>query len=103
MANYFEEFDRETEDELEAKTKLFDLWVHNRLNEALKKSDMLHEYEMRKLRDVLDKVKEENARFRKALEKYADPKRHSMDKDGFLWSGDYFDYDTARAALDKKE
>jgi len=49
------------------------------------------------------KLQEENARFRKALEKYADPERHSMDKDGFLWSGDYFDYDTARAALEGKE
>jgi hypothetical protein len=47
-------------------------------------------------------LKAENQRFRKALEKYADPERHSMDPDGNLWYGDYFDYETARAALEKK-
>jgi hypothetical protein len=45
-------------------------------------------------------LKAENERFRKALEKYADPERHSMDPSGFVWSGDYFDYETARAALE---
>jgi hypothetical protein len=55
-----------------------------------------------KLDEQITRLQEENARFRKALEKYADPERHSMDKDGFLWSGDYFDYDTARAALEGK-
>lgn len=47
-------------------------------------------------------LKEKNARLRKALEKYANPETHSMDKDGFVWSGDYFDYETARAALEEK-
>ena len=36
-----------------------------------------------------------------ALEKYANPDTHSMDKSGFVWSGDYFDYETASEALDK--
>lgn len=36
-----------------------------------------------------------------ALEKYANPETHSMDGNGFKWSGDYFDYETAQAALEK--
>ena len=40
--------------------------------------------------------------YKAALEKYANPETHSMDKDGFVWSGDYFDYETARAALEGK-
>lgn len=35
----------------------------------------------------------------KALEKYANPETHSMDKDGEVWYGDYFDYETAQNAL----
>lgn len=45
-------------------------------------------------------LKAENARLREALKKYANPETHSMDPDGFVWSGDYFDYETARAALE---
>lgn len=48
-------------------------------------------------------LKEENARFRKALEKYANPETHSMDENGFVWSGDFFDYKTARDALEGKK
>lgn len=48
-------------------------------------------------------LKEQNARLRKALEKYANPETHSMDEDGEVWYGDYFDYKTARDALDGKE
>lgn len=51
---------------------------------------------------VIAKLQAENARLRKALEKYADPETHSMDPSGFVWSGDYFDYETARAALEGK-
>ena len=40
--------------------------------------------------------------YKAALEKYANPETHSMDKDGFVWGGDYFDYETARAALEGK-
>lgn len=36
-----------------------------------------------------------------ALKKYADPETHSMDERGFVWSGDYFDCETAKAALAK--
>lgn len=36
-----------------------------------------------------------------ALKKYADPETHSMDERGFVWSGDYFDCETAKAALVK--
>lgn len=52
---------------------------------------------------VLERLKAENARYRKALEKYANPKTHSMDEDGELWYGDYFDYKTARDALKGRE
>lgn len=51
----------------------------------------------------MEKLKEENARYRKALEKYANPKTHSMDEKGELWYGDYFDYKTARDALKGRE
>lgn len=37
--------------------------------------------------DCYEELKEENARLRKALQKYADSEAHSMDP----WSGDYFD------------
>lgn len=43
---------------------------------------------------------DENKRLREALEKYANPETHSMDESGFVWHGDYFDYETARAALE---
>jgi hypothetical protein len=39
----------------------------------------------------------------KALAKYANPYTHSMDERGFVWSGDYFDYETARDCLAKVE
>lgn len=55
-----------------------------------------------KLADELDRLREENARLREALKKYANPETHSMDPNGFVWSGDYFDYETARAALEGK-
>jgi hypothetical protein len=48
-------------------------------------------------------LKEQNARFRKALEKYANPETHSVDENGNIWYGDFFDYKTARDALDGKE
>lgn len=51
----------------------------------------------------IKKLEAENARLRKALEKYANPETHSMDEDGEVWYGDYFDYKTARDALDGKE
>ena len=44
---------------------------------------------------ILERLKTENARYRKALEKYANPETHSMDEDGEVWYGDYFDYKTA--------
>ena len=40
---------------------------------------------------------------KKALGKYANEQTHSMDESGFLWSGDYFDYETAKAALKELE
>ncbi len=51
----------------------------------------------------IKKLEAENARYRKALEKYANPETHSMDEDGEVWYGDYFDYKTARDALEGKE
>lgn len=51
----------------------------------------------------IKKLEAENARLRKALEKYANPETHSMDEDGEVWYGDYFDYKTARDALEGKE
>lgn len=58
---------------------------------------------MYQAKSEMERLEAENARLRKALEKYADSKTHSMDPSGFVWSGDYFDYDTARAALEGKE
>lgn len=40
---------------------------------------------------------------KKALGKYANEETHSMDEHGFTWGGDYFDYETARAALKELE
>lgn len=40
-------------------------------------------------------------RLSEALEKYANPKTHSMDKEEFVWNGDYFDLKTAKDALEK--
>lgn len=37
--------------------------------------------------DCYEELKEENARLRKALQKYADSETHSTDP----WSGEYFD------------
>lgn len=51
----------------------------------------------------IKKLEAENARLRKALEKYANPETHSLDENGNVWYGDYFDYKTARDALDGKE
>ena len=51
----------------------------------------------------IKKLEAENARLRKALEKYANPETHSVDENGNVWSGDFFDYKTARDALDGKE
>lgn len=45
----------------------------------------------------------QNARYRKALEKYANPETHSVDENGNVWYGDFFDYKTARDALEGKE
>ena len=52
------------------------------------------------VKSQMEKLEAENARYRKALEKYADPKTHSMDEHGVVWHGDYFDYKTARSALE---
>lgn len=49
--------------------------------------------------DERDEMYEENARFRVALEKYADARTHSMDPTGEIWYADYFDYQTAQDAL----
>lgn len=56
-----------------------------------------------KISREVEKLEMENARYRKALEKYANPETHSMDEDGEVWYGDYFDYKTARDALEGKE
>ena len=46
-----------------------------------------------------EELKDRIGKLRKALQKYADSETHSKDKDGFLWHGDYFDYETAIEAL----
>jgi hypothetical protein len=52
---------------------------------------------------LLEQLKTENDRLRKALEKYANPETHSVDENGNVWYGDFFDYKTASAALEGKE
>ena len=71
MANYFEEFDRQVDDELGINEGRLNRWVEHRVTAALKQADVFHEYEKRKLRDVLDKAKEEHARLLEVVEFYA--------------------------------
>lgn len=56
-----------------------------------------------KLRDEIAELTSKLEVAKKALQKYANKETHSMDKDGFVWSGDYFDYETAQAALKELE
>lgn len=72
MGNYFEEFDRQVEDELGINEGRLNRWVEHRVTAALKQADVFYEYETRKLREVLDKVKKENERLREALKLIAD-------------------------------
>lgn len=92
----------------------FDLFDADGLGTSLEQeleyeAEMVREEEAEKKRIeasvpfLLERLKTENARYRKALEKYANPETHSMDEDGEVWYGDYFDYKTARDALEGKE
>lgn len=55
------------------------------------------------VKSQMEKLEAENARYRKALEKYANPDTHAVDENGNAWYGDYFDYKTARDALKGRE
>jgi hypothetical protein len=59
-------------------------------------------------RSKIDRFNHDLARHKKAincaieaLNKYKNPETHTMDSDGFLWSVDYADYDTASRALEE--
>ena len=59
----------------------------------------LHVTNIDKLINERDQLKAQCEKLAEALEKYANPDTHSMDKDGEIWYGDYFDYETAQEAL----
>lgn len=66
--------------------------------------EMRHKGAVASYCDLVQKSELEAERVRsqklvEALKKYANPETHSMDASGFIWSGDYFDYETAQKAL----